>query len=187
MFQHEVTHFHTKGKRFGVNSHVQLTTKFLTQTPTKFLKAFCICIVNPLALGFLLLLLGLLGAFLLLLFLSVVAQLGLISILVKNNIFYTLVIQPLQICKRYSHCRKRHSLLFVGCHDKVFSNRSIEFMPNSFIGRLNIFLTHNQQTVTPVYNNNFIRMFGFLMAPASFFWSRQPLIISKQAFQPFYF
>ena len=76
MFQHEVTHFHTKGKRFGVNSHVQLTTKFLTQTPTKFLKAFCICIVNPLALGFLLLLLGLLGAFLLLLFFSVVAQFG---------------------------------------------------------------------------------------------------------------
>ena len=76
MFQHEVTHFHTKGKRFGVNSHVQLTTKFLTQTPTKFLKAFCICIVNPLALGFLLLLLGLLGAFFLLRFLYVVAQLG---------------------------------------------------------------------------------------------------------------
>ena len=76
MFQHEVTHFHTKGKRFGVNSHVQLTTKFHAQTPTKFLKAFCICIVNPLALGFLLLLLGLLGAFLLLRFLYVVAQLG---------------------------------------------------------------------------------------------------------------
>ena len=76
MLQHEITHFHTDGKRFGVKTHVQLPTKFHAQTPTKFLKAFCIGIVNPLALGFLLLLLGLLGAFLLLLFLSVVAQFG---------------------------------------------------------------------------------------------------------------
>ena len=63
MLQHKVTHFHTSSKDFWVNPHIELTAEFCFQSLAQFLKAFYIFIVNPLALGFLLLLLGLLLAF----------------------------------------------------------------------------------------------------------------------------
>ena len=75
-FEHEVAHFYTYGEYFRVHTHIHLPSKFLTKTPTQFFKPLSILIIHPLALGLLLLLLGLLGAFFLLRFLYVVVQLG---------------------------------------------------------------------------------------------------------------